>query len=282
MELYWYQSDPPNVGDALNVWLWPRALPNLAASTLDGTFYGIGSILDKRLNSPGAKYVLGSGARQRDTGIAADVGLHCFAVRGPLTAEALGLAADRYAAIDPATLLVRYYTAQTTERHGIGFVPYFTAPGDSWRRIVENLGMRFISPHLDVEAFLDEMSRCSFIISEAMHGAILADALRIPWFPVCAHNTGHEGATRQFKWTDWCRSVGLEYQPEPLPPIWPASGMVASARGYLKRKLIEQRLRAIAGGKRRFLSSPQVFDSKLAQLEDAVGEFNQLLSRTAA
>ncbi|NMG63898.1 hypothetical protein GPA19_02910 [Azoarcus indigens] len=281
MELYWYESNPTNVGDALNVWLWPKVLPALAQTSQAGTLYGIGSILDKRLNTPGPKYVLGSGARQHQHGIAPETDLHCYAVRGPLTARALELA-PRYATIDPAALIVRHYQAERGAADAIGFVPYFTSPHGIWRQIAEGLGMRYISPHLDVRTFLDELSHCSFVITEAMHGAILADALRVPWFPICAHNAGHEGETNTFKWTDWCQSVDLAFQPERIPPIWPATGMVASARGYLKRKLIEQRLRAIAGGKRRFLSSSQVFDSKLAQLEDAVGEFNQLLSRTAA
>lgn len=281
MELYWCRTAQPNVGDALNLWLWPRVLPALADSPLPGTFYGIGSVLDERLNSPGVKYILGSGARSHGHGIATTTELRCLAVRGPLTANALGLPA-RLAAIDPATLIAHHYQAGNCERRDIGFVPYFASPSETWRPIAENLNLRFISPHLDVEPFLTELSHCSFVITEAMHGAILSDALRIPWFAVGAHSVHHEGATNAFKWTDWCKSVELDFKPMALPPTWPASDPLARARGYFKRKQIEHRLRSIIAGKHRYLSDNGIFQSRLAQLEDVVGEFNRLLTRDAA
>ena len=41
-----------------------------------------------------------------------------------------------------------------------------------------------------------------------MHGAIAADALRVPWIPVIT-NAGIPA----FKWSDWCQSMELAYKP---------------------------------------------------------------------
>ena len=53
------------------------------------------------------------------------------------------------------------------------------------------------------------------MITEALHGAIVADALRVPWMPVSSYHT-----ILPFKWEDWCRSVGLAYAPSSVPTFW--------------------------------------------------------------
>jgi succinoglycan biosynthesis protein ExoV len=47
-----------------------------------------------------------------------------------------------------------------------------------------------------------------------MHGAIIADSVRVPWVPVKFHV--HE----PFKWSDWCESVELRYQIHDLNPVF--------------------------------------------------------------
>src|SRR5262249_35878333 len=49
----------------------------------------------------------------------------------------------------------------------------------------------------------------------ALHGAIAADTLRVPWIPV--HDSRNDD-TLLFKWQDWCLSVGLDHQPHFLAP----------------------------------------------------------------
>jgi succinoglycan biosynthesis protein ExoV len=63
-----------------------------------------------------------------------------------------------------------------------------------------------------------------------MHGAIAADALRIPWIPII---TSPRMLT--FKWQDWCSSLGLKYKPYyilPLGKFYPPSarGLRSSIR----------------------------------------------------
>ena len=52
------------------------------------------------------------------------------------------------------------------------------------------------------------------IVAEAMHGAIVADALRVPWVPVQLSDR-----ILNLKWWDWCRSLNMEYKPLRFPPV---------------------------------------------------------------
>ena len=51
--------------------------------------------------------------------------------------------------------------------------------------------------------------------AEAMHAAIVADALRVPWVPCRMYPQ-----VNIFKWTDWTLSLGLEYQPHNIQPLY--------------------------------------------------------------
>jgi succinoglycan biosynthesis protein ExoV len=75
--------------------------------------------------------------------------------------------------------------------------------------------MIYIDPHGSVEEVLRSIASAEVLFTEAMHGAILADTLRIPWVPVQAykHICG-------FKWRDWCQSLALDYHPVRLLPLW--------------------------------------------------------------
>ena len=73
--------------------------------------------------------------------------------------------------------------------------------------------MTFVSPELSVEALFDHYARAELVVTEAMHGAIIADALRIPWIPITISPQIDE-----FKWRDWLGSVELDYNPISVPP----------------------------------------------------------------
>jgi succinoglycan biosynthesis protein ExoV len=64
-----------------------------------------------------------------------------------------------------------------------------------------------------VDTVLDHMLASEVVVCEAMHGAIVADALRIPWIasrPLMRVNRA--------KWQDWADSLGLEIRLADLPP----------------------------------------------------------------
>jgi succinoglycan biosynthesis protein ExoV len=138
------------------------------------------------------------------------------------------------------------------------------------------LGFRLISPRLDVLPFLDALAECEFVVTEAMHGAIIADALRIPWYPIRANSLAREGATSSFKWSDWCGSVGLEFSPLDLPPFWPRQkGYLNRVRATVKMAGVERSLKKLARGRVRYLSSDRVLESRLAQLNDIILGFDE-------
>lgn len=215
MQLFHFDG-APNYGDALNPWLWPKLLGKRLQPSSPTLFLGIGTILKTDLPAAERYAVLSSGGGYGPFP-QPDHRWRFYAVRGPLTAQRLGLGPDM-AAIDGAYFL-RKFQLPTPAPVGprIGFMPHWqTRLRVPWEKICQMSGLRFISPSLPVEAALSEFQACDAIIAEAMHAAITADALRIPWVPV---RLG--GQFLDFKWHDWLGSIELKCSPIPLPNIRP-------------------------------------------------------------
>jgi succinoglycan biosynthesis protein ExoV len=58
-----------------------------------------------------------------------------------------------------------------------------------------------------------------------MHGAILADAFRVPWIAVSSSRS-----INSFKWNDWARSLGVTYAPKHIPVSTRAEAIAKGAR----------------------------------------------------
>lgn len=223
MKIFAWHAPHGNVGDDLNHWLWPRVFEAGKAAPADATFIGIGSILDTRFDAvPGTKIVFGAGARGRDRlpDISGPDWKVVF-VRGPVTAEVLGLTAERWIS-DPAILTPRFLGSArqntSAERRKIGFIPYFGTDGLYAQLIARIAGFEYISPQLTVERFVECILGCDAVFCEAMHGAILSDAYGVPWAPCWISNHRAEGATTTwFKWRDWAQSLDLVISPIILP-----------------------------------------------------------------
>ena len=209
MRLFYFDVTS-NFGDALNPWLWPQLLgPRLAAEPAT-LLVGIGTILNQRLPAAPAYRVFGSGCGY---GPLPAIGAHWrfHAVRGPLTAQALGLAPDR-AVTDAAYLLADVPLPAPRAGPPIGFMPHADAmPRIPWRRLAGQLGLRYIDPFAPVPEVLGAIRGCECLVTEAMHGAIVADLCRVPWLPVA---TG--GNVLAFKWRDWLGAMELPYTPRHL------------------------------------------------------------------
>jgi succinoglycan biosynthesis protein ExoV len=213
MDLFYHRDDRGNFGDDLNEWLWPKYIPNLASYEVNTSFVGIGTLINHKLPK-GKKIIFGSGFGYGEVP-QVDDSWEIHAVRGPKTAEKLGVSPE-LAITDPAILLADCYEKPHYDNKKIGFIPHSLSCyyGD-WQPIADTLGLELIDPKLSVDEFLDKLSQCDKVICEAMHGAIAADALRIPWKPLVIYPYIFE-----FKWQDWAQSLGMDYNPVFIDPIW--------------------------------------------------------------
>lgn len=235
MKLYYFRSESGNFGDDLNPWLWQRLLPGFFDDDDDTLFVGIGTLLNHRIPTGGRKIVFGSGAGYGAVPVIDESWtIHC--VRGPLTAGALGVAPS-LALTDAAALISSLGLAVPRRDGGVAFMPHCaSADNADWERICVAAGIRYIDSRATPDRVLPEIARSEILVAEAMHGAIVADALRVPWVPAVCYDH-----ISSFKWRDWTASLGLDYAPVMLPGVWDAErtlGLSRRMRNRLKRALL--------------------------------------------
>ena len=211
-DLLYYWSQHPNFGDALNPWLWSRLLPDALNADHDTVFVGIGSLLDDRVPQGKRVVVFGAGAGYGPSSHATARNWAVYCVRGPLTAARLGLD-PRLAAADSGVLVGEVLRKADNPDVNVGFMPAWQgAETGVWEEICELAGIHYIDPRLDPDQVLGLVARCRVLLSQALHGAVVADAVRIPWIPMQTRTS-----LEHFKWSDMTSSLGLPYDPQPLP-----------------------------------------------------------------
>lgn len=216
MKLFYYETRSPfkNFGDELNPWLWPKLLPELYDGSEDTIFVGIGTLLNdatprlveqaKRVAffSTGAGY-------GRSLRFQPPPNWQIYCVRGSLSAKRLGLSPS-LAITDGAALLKRYFSsvAESERRYAVSYMPHFRhGSRHLFEAVCERANIHYIDPVDKIENVISEISQSKVLISEAMHGAIVADTLRVPWIPVRT-----SPKILPFKWRDWCASVQQPYR----------------------------------------------------------------------
>jgi succinoglycan biosynthesis protein ExoV len=219
MKLIYYRSPAGNFGDDLNEVLWKQVLPQACFDVNDAVLLGIGSIFrDDFLSAEATNhkrvFVLGSGAGTGPLPASwPNSKWSILGVRGPLTARLIGL--PRAAMTDGAALIaaVPALLPKAPKHDEIAFMPHYNSvPFGRWPDICAEAGMTYIDPHWPVENVIGQMGRARLVVTEAMHGAIVADTLRIPWVPVVC-----SPAILPFKWIDWTESLELDYRPRSIP-----------------------------------------------------------------
>ena len=253
MKLTYYSGPVPNFGDALNTYLWPRLLPQgFLDEDESELFLGIGSILWDQHPKAARKIVMGSGYG----GYAAAPDVHdgtwdIVFVRGPRTAATLDLPPDK-AICDSAVLLRALDLPAPAENVGIAFMPhYHSFNRGHWVEACRLAGIRLIDPRDDVEKVLAEIRGARMLITEAMHGAIVADALRTPWLAV--HPIHPEN---QAKWLDWAEALDLDLRRQPLRPTSLLELYIGRTGGrrYYEGRATRWSRSALAGPANRFLT----------------------------
>jgi succinoglycan biosynthesis protein ExoV len=266
-----------NFGDELNTVLWPRLLgPSFFDDDDRVEFLGIGSLLGWPKNSGGGRrhrVVFGTGAAFADSAPREprDDTWRIYCVRGPLTAQAYQLDAA-LAVADPAILLAKFHRRVEPEIR-FGYMPHLddaTRFASVLARACADMGVRYIDPRGDVDDVITAVGSVAVLVAEAMHGAIAADALRVPWIPVFTALRPH-----RFKWTDWCRSMQLEFDPHRIVNASSWGGRVGIRGAYLDgiaARLFRAQLGHVTRQGRPLLSAAPVQAEKLERLEAAIAE----------
>jgi succinoglycan biosynthesis protein ExoV len=222
--MYFYRGKVPNFGDELNHWLLPKVFPDFFDEDASTLFLGIGSILFDTHPRKSVKIVFGSGYGGYTPKPEIDETWRIYCVRGPRTAAALNLEPSKVAG-DSAILISKHFRRSHHEPSGYAFMPHFeSVERGNWQRACEQAGVRFVDPRDPIEDVLAALDGSEVLITEAMHGAIVADAIRVPWIPVLPFDRGHHT-----KWFDWAEALDLKFRREIILP-----SSVAEARRAIR------------------------------------------------
>lgn len=271
-----------NFGDDINPMLLGKLFDAKLIACPKRCIIGIGTILNDKNAASLAHYerkiVFSSGVGYGTVETRFDSSWDFVCVRGPSSAEILGLSADK-ALCDGAVLLADYYPPKAASvRAGTVFIPHVNSDwenGFSWKSVCKDLGLIYLSPDAPIEHFIETVQTASCVITEAMHGAILADTMRTPWIPV--RHLFHE----QFKWQDWFRSMELTYTSYPIwPTFWGArkvnfQSTLKSPYQRLKLSLAKKSLRKIMQEARAILSDDSVLEMRKQALREKVAFINE-------
>lgn len=292
MLLYYHQDPLGNFGDDLNPWLWERLLPGWFSGHLahepgrraagaigEPLFIGIGTLLNEKVPEAPLRIVFGTGAGY-GTRPRLDASWEICCVRGPDTADALGLD-RRFAVTDPAALVRVLPLPQPRARWRTAYMPHCSSVRNAdWRAICDELRIGFVDPQDPVDAVLAALRSTELLVTEAMHGAIVADALRIPWIAVTS-----SPAILESKWVDWCKSLGIDYVPARLPMIWkakPGAGAFARLRPAVKTSLAKMALKRVLAFGRPVLSAPARLERATDELQARLEAFKRRHPRGGA
>ncbi|NEP18559.1 MAG: polysaccharide pyruvyl transferase family protein [Leptolyngbya sp. SIO4C1] len=296
MKLYYYQrrDRAANFGDELNAWLWPQLLPDGFDQDDSTLFIGTGTLLNSRLperTAPAKRLIIfstGAGYERPLRQIPRHWQIVC--VRGPLSAKQLKLPIET-AIADGGLLIHRCFTASGQKTARVGFMPHIhhaTYAQPAWQQVCQQLNLRYIDPRWPVEQVLTAIGETQLLLAEAMHGAIAADALRVPWIPLIT-----SPRILCFKWQDWCASMQLPYRPQLLPPLadYPRYGRglrsgLRSARHWVgcawpspnSMMQAAARLDQILTRCEPYLSQDCLLEHRLEQLESALANLSENLA----
>jgi len=216
MKLFYFQAPEGNVGDDLNRWLWPKLLrPDLIDEDEQNLLIGIGTLLNHKI-PPAQKYtVLTSGVGYGQLPNLGEGKWDFLGLRGELSKKALNITKP-VCLLDGAYLLPRFLDVKVEKKYKIAYIPHVDSMiNGQWNMVCQLAGIKLIDPRWDVDLFVRELCSCEKVLTEAMHGAILADAYGIPWSPVKAYDY-----ISDFKWNDWASSLDLDYKFNILPSTW--------------------------------------------------------------
>jgi succinoglycan biosynthesis protein ExoV len=275
MKLFYYKEKDgtPNFGDDLNPYIWNQLLNGVLDDNQEVSIVGIGTVIeDKLLNCiPNAKkiIVLGTGIGYGDLSNLPiiDDRWKIYFLRGPLSALVLNQPRNLSIA-DGAILIRRLYKPKMKKIYKFSFIPHvYTAKnsGKVWKKICRQNNVNYIDPRLGVEEVISLIDSTETIIAEAMHGAIVADALRVPWIPVFT-----TPSILGFKWWDWCLSLNMQYNPNFLFSAGEENKYRIDFKNFIKEKINGYILGTIIKNGMSFLSDEKIIEDRTSQIEEKI------------
>jgi succinoglycan biosynthesis protein ExoV len=215
MKLLHYRGKVPNFGDDLNAFLWQSLAPDLIDNNPDHRFVGIGTIIGMDCGQAARLHVFSSGAGNDpiDQWRGRDVTYWC--VRGPLSCQLLDLP-EASAITDGAivTPLAAGFPEKAAPTGATLIIPHFqTLDFPGWDEVARQTGFELLDPRADPREVVRKIASASLVLTESLHGAILADTYGIPW---SVFATSANFGTSKF--VDWCESVGLKFHLTYVPP----------------------------------------------------------------
>lgn len=273
MKLFYFKSNIGNFGDDLNPWLWNKIFGDLESYQANIEFIGVGSILDNRIKSSPNNVVFGSGVRSFNPLTNLKESEFIF-VRGPISSKVLGGVPFITDSAYCLGLLPEYKKTQI-KKYKCSIIPYFRHLDKfNWEGFCIKNGFNFINVTDPVEEVIKQINESEKVIAGAMHGAIIADVLRVPWVRLRFGKHGYESAeTSELKWNDWMLSMEL-FDSCDLLNIRLAK---FSKRNRLFNFLINLEVEYKVKGKIDFsLSGTNVLNFKLDELSKAVENFKQI------
>lgn len=275
-----------NFGDDINPALMSRFINKDILASDEIAVFGIGTILNDKNIKNNAHYarkvIFSSGVGYGKLETKLDDTWDVACVRGPGSAKALGVGSDK-AIADGAILLSEIYSMPSSKRSRPLFIPHVNSHLSTGRLLsatADKLDMDYLSPGCDADEFIHAVAAAPFVVTEAMHGAILADTMRVPWLPVSLHEF-HE-----FKWRDWMDSMELNGGTvhSLSPRCWDSreggqpTSIVQKLYKRGKGQVLKRNLRRVIATQAPLLSQPHVIESKKQALLDVVDEINKTYS----
>lgn len=210
LRLFWWKA-VPNFGDLLSAavvaHLSGREVTHAGPAQAD--LFAIGSILQiVRRNYTEARtfaktpLVWGSGLLHAVSSNGFLSNVNIALLRGPVTADLLGIKTDRFG--DPGLLAADVFASAASKTHQIGLVPHHSQMADP--QIAELAAHRddilLIDPRQEPEVVCRQISACEHIYAASLHGLVTADAYGVPSTWVSPGDQGH------LKYYDYAAAIG--------------------------------------------------------------------------
>ena len=219
LKLHWWVGEgPPNLGDELGSIIFERVYGTgfEHSSIFEADLVTVGSVLQTVVTSKRIAdrekplHVVGSGLMWQMALERIPDSVRIHSVRGILSKNALERTESALVPIgDPGLLVPRLTDAVPTGSAKMAVIPHRNKVlHQGLRRHFDTIGVEILDIRTkDLDTFCQKMCEYEFILSESLHGLIIADAFGIPnaWLRL---NEIHKGGS--YKFYDYFGSVGRD------------------------------------------------------------------------